>query len=306
MLLTIFKYICRGIAQLVEQRSPKPRAEGSNPSAPAKSPLRKQGALIFSTSYCTRYKEGKKMNIVEQNHSYEIDLEFSYFDENGYLTPYGYQYVVNCVADKHLLMLNMNFEKSIVYGVSWVILSLTVDIVNPIKGRDKKIIGKTWYSQHKGLFHRREVRVEDEDGLLLFNCATYSTLIDLKTHSIYRNRTLPFELMPPTDELILDAKPTFKEKLEFESGETQKVRRSHIDGLGHVNNGKYSNFCFDAFNDEQADLKKLRRMEIYFVNEMRLGEEFSTNKLVDGDRLVLQGYNKDTDKPSFYGVFYYN
>ena len=29
--------ICRGIAQLVEQRSPKPRAEGSSPSAPAKS-----------------------------------------------------------------------------------------------------------------------------------------------------------------------------------------------------------------------------------------------------------------------------
>ena len=27
---------CRGIAQLVEQRSPKPRAEGSSPSAPAK------------------------------------------------------------------------------------------------------------------------------------------------------------------------------------------------------------------------------------------------------------------------------
>ena len=28
----------RGIAQLVEQRSPKPRAEGSNPSAPARWP----------------------------------------------------------------------------------------------------------------------------------------------------------------------------------------------------------------------------------------------------------------------------
>ena len=28
-------YIFRGIAQLVEQRSPKPRAEGSSPSAPA-------------------------------------------------------------------------------------------------------------------------------------------------------------------------------------------------------------------------------------------------------------------------------
>ena len=30
-------FYCRGIAQLVEQWSPKPRAEGSNPSAPAKS-----------------------------------------------------------------------------------------------------------------------------------------------------------------------------------------------------------------------------------------------------------------------------
>ena len=30
-------FLHRGIAQLVEQRSPKPRAEGSNPSTPAKS-----------------------------------------------------------------------------------------------------------------------------------------------------------------------------------------------------------------------------------------------------------------------------
>ena len=33
----------RGIAQLVEQRSPKPRAEGSSPSAPAKVRCLKNG-----------------------------------------------------------------------------------------------------------------------------------------------------------------------------------------------------------------------------------------------------------------------
>ena len=32
----IFSAICRGIAQLVEQWSPKPRAVGSIPTAPAK------------------------------------------------------------------------------------------------------------------------------------------------------------------------------------------------------------------------------------------------------------------------------
>ena len=35
----------RGIAQLVEQRSPKPRAEGSNPSAPANQKACKQARL---------------------------------------------------------------------------------------------------------------------------------------------------------------------------------------------------------------------------------------------------------------------
>ena len=38
----------RGIAQLVEQRSPKPRAEGSSPSAPATF----QKTLDFSRVFC--------------------------------------------------------------------------------------------------------------------------------------------------------------------------------------------------------------------------------------------------------------
>ena len=36
----------RGIAQLVEQRSPKPRAEGSSPSAPAKTKSTPRGVLF--------------------------------------------------------------------------------------------------------------------------------------------------------------------------------------------------------------------------------------------------------------------
>ena len=38
-------FIHRGIAQLVEQRSPKPRAEGSSPSAPA---LKSLENIMFS------------------------------------------------------------------------------------------------------------------------------------------------------------------------------------------------------------------------------------------------------------------
>ena len=42
------KELFRGIAQLVEHRSPKPSVEGSNPSAPAKKErLSKMEGLIF-------------------------------------------------------------------------------------------------------------------------------------------------------------------------------------------------------------------------------------------------------------------
>ena len=38
----VHHFLFRGIAQLVEQRSPKPLAEGSNPSAPATFEVRKR------------------------------------------------------------------------------------------------------------------------------------------------------------------------------------------------------------------------------------------------------------------------
>ncbi len=245
------------------------------------------------------------MKIDEQSQKYEIEFDFAYFDNSGYLTPVGYQTIVNYVADKHLLNHGMNFERLVPLGISWVILSLTLDIVNPIKDREKKFYGRTWYSQRKGIYYRREVTVEDENGAVMFNCATYSTLLDLNTRSIYKSRILPFELMEPTEQLLVEAKPSFKEKLQYTQGEKRIVHRSYLDGLGHVNNGKYSTFCYDAFDDNEANLENMRRMELYFATEMRFGDYFSSNKATYENRLIVQGYNESKEKPSFYGVFGY-
>ncbi len=246
------------------------------------------------------------MNINEYEQNYEIEIEFSQFDENGYLKPAGYQNLANSIADRHLINYNLNFEKLIESGLSWVLLSLSIDIINPIKGRDKKLIGKTWYSSRKGILHRREITVLSEDGTTMFNCATISTLIDLEKRSIFKGRTLPFELMEPSEKLLLEAQASYKQKLEFEKGTKHKVQRSYIDGVGHVNNSRYGDFCFDAFDDEQANLQNLSRIELYFVSEMRLGEYFTTNKCINENSLIIQGFNESEQKTAFYGVFNYN
>ncbi len=246
------------------------------------------------------------MNSNELQQHYEIEIEFSQLDQNGYLTPAGYQYIVNAVAGKHLINYNLEFARLIGMGLSWVLLSISVDVINPIKGEGTKVVGTTWHSQRKGIFFRREISVCDENGTPLFNCATYSTLLDLETRSIYKSRTLPFELMPPTEETLLIATPSFKEKNEYEKGDSRLAQRSYIDGLGHVNNGRYGDFCFDAMDEEEARMDKLRRMEIYFVSELRLGEKFTTNKAKQDNKLVVQGYNESSDKVAFYGVFKYD
>ncbi len=243
------------------------------------------------------------LNEIEQ--SYEVKVEFSQFEKEGYLTPSGYQHIANVIADRHLYSHDMSFEKLMAIGISWVLLSVTVDIINPIKSREQKLIGKTWYSGRKGVFFRREIAVTDENNTPLFNCSTHSTLINLTTRSIFRNRELPFEMMEPTDKFLTESRPTFKERLDFEDGEEYVVRRSYLDMLGHVNNGRYGDFCFDALTDEEADMKRLRRIEVYFVSELKQADKFSVKRSVQDDRIVLLGQNETAQKPSFYGVYGY-
>ncbi len=242
----------------------------------------------------------------EIDYTYNIELEFAHFGKNGHFTPGGYHYIINSMVDKHLIHFNINFEKLLDKNVSWVLLSLTADIINPIKNREQKLIGKTWFSGKKGVIFRRELTIHQEDGTHILSATLYSTLIDLKSRSVYRNRELPFELVMPTQNVLIEAKPTFKEKYEYEKGEILKVRKSYLDMVGHVNNLKYSDFCFDALSDEEENLENLKRMEIYFTSELKEKEEFSLNKNINENKIVIQGFNETQGKPAFYGVFTYN
>ncbi len=245
------------------------------------------------------------MIINEMEQSYDIELEFSHFDRSGIYTPAGYQSLATSLVDKHLRNYDLNFEKLFAKGISWVLLSLTIDIHHPISDREQKLIGRTWFSEHKGIYFRREVSIHSEEGTPILSCTLYSTLFDMEKRSIYKSRELPFVLMPVSGNPLTEAKPTFKEKLVFESVEKREVRRSYLDMLGHVNNSRYGDFCYDALDDSEAMLEHLRHIEIYFVSELKFKEVFSMNKTIRNGDLILQGYNESQQKPAFYGVLSY-
>ncbi len=240
----------------------------------------------------------------EMDKVYRYEPEFSQLDTNGFLKPSGIQSVVNTVAGLHLKDYGVDFATLINNNLSWVLLSLSVEMVNPIEG-EKPLFVNTWYSENKGIFYRRELQVKNEGGDVVFNCATYSTILDLIERKIYRAKTLPFKLMEPQNILMLEARPTFKGKYEYTDIEVHRVQRSYIDGLGHVNNGRYGDFCYDSLTEEEADMSRLQRMELYFVSELRPNDSFTTQRAIDGRKTIIHGLNNSSEKSSFFGTFEY-
>jgi len=158
----------------------------------------------------------------------------------------------------------------------------------------------TWYSQRRGPFFRRELVFKNENGEVMFHGSTFSVLLDVEKRTIHRKKELPFLLGEPIEDFTIEAGPAFKTNLEFCKVDEREVLNSHIDCLGHVNNCRYGEFAYDAFNDkERQNLAKLKRMDINFTSELRNKDTFSILKACADDKVLVRGYNNIKDNIAF-------
>ncbi len=230
---------------------------------------------------------------------YEIDIEVSDLNQDNVLKPYGYQKIFAKIAEQHLDNIDLNIDVTMKNNLAWALVSLSVEIIQPVIGC-MKLYAKTWFSQKKGPFYRREFLFEDSKGDVLFKGATYSVLLDVKKRKIYRSNDLPFFISEPIEEFTIEAKPKFKTLTEFVNIEDRKVYNSYIDRLGHVNNMRYGEFAYDAFTDEEKNnLRNLKRMDVFFLNELLDNDLFSILKGQDGNKIIFRGYNKSRDNIAF-------
>lgn len=236
---------------------------------------------------------------MEHEKSYPIITNFAYFNQNGILKPYGYQHLLAQLVDRHLETIGMNMESTMKYGLGWVLRSITVDIKKQIP-RGIDLIGKSWYSQRKGPYFRREYQLLDTDGKLLANASSYSILLDLKSRTIFRAQELPFHFQEATEVLLLDAKPSFKAKGEYVPGEKRHIYASHIDGMGHVNNCRYGEFAYDSLPTHfQDNLNKLKHIEYYFQAEMKQKDIFTMEQKIEDAKIFSRGVLDGNTKSSF-------
>lgn len=241
----------------------------------------------------------------EISYTYETEIEVAFFNENKIVKPYAYQNLFAQVADKHLNNYNLNVDTTMKYNLAWALVSLSVEIVNPITNC-MDVYASTWHSAKVGPYFRREYLFKDKNGNTLFHGSSFSVLLDVVNRSVYRKKEYPFEIHEPIPEFTIDASPSFKTQLDYEKVDSRIVKNSYLDCLGHVNNCRYSEFAYDTFTDNEVqNLDKIKRIDIYFHSELRNKDNFSILKTYSDDKMFIRGENNTKGDKSFDIIFSY-
>lgn len=236
----------------------------------------------------------------EASKVYPYDVNMSMLNGSGIMKPCGYQSIICDVAEMHLNYINLNMNDLAQYNMAWVLISSSFEIIQPICGQIQ-VLGHTWHSEQNRLTFRRDFTFTNEAGETLFNAATFSVLMDTNTRKIIRPTSLPFDLGEPKSTFSMEASSKMRNRADMTTCEQRRIYPSYIDGLGHTNNCRYSEFVYDAFNQNEIDnLRSLRRMDLYFMSELRLDDSFTVRRGTGNDgELIIDGINNGTGKESF-------
>lgn len=213
------------------------------------------------------------------------------------------QRIIVTVSEEHLENLGMDVSTLIEnYGVSWILLSMSAEIKNPIRSGERLEI-RTWHTNKKGIYFRRDIEIRHEDGSLAAVAATFSSIFDMEKRRICGSEAVNAmveELGEGKELLSAESRIRIKPE-ELPVILEEKIMPSWIDSLGHVNNLRYADFITDALPEEKRKmLGKLRRYELGFTGELRFGEsvEIRLDEKENGE-ILAAGVRSLDGKPSF-------
>ncbi len=237
---------------------------------------------------------------LEKTYSFRVDTGAQ--NENGALTLSAIQRIIVTVSEEHLENIGLDVPFLMKeFGVSWILLSLSAKIISPIRAGERLSV-RTWHTNKKGAYYRRDIEISHEDGTIAAVAATFSSIFDIETRRLCSNE----KVLEAVEELgegeeLFEAAPRLRIKPEeLSSVMTQKVMPSWIDSLGHVNNFRYGDLITDALPEEtRANLGNLSRYEIGFTGELRLGESVELRLKEEDGEILAAGIRSGDGKPAF-------
>ena len=227
----------------------------------------------------------------------------SMLNSAGAIVPDAYQQMVALIFEESVGRQGMEISHMIRYlGVSWVMLSMTIEICSPVLPGET-LSWSSWQSERLGKVWRRETELLHEDGRPALYGATFVSLLDIRTRRICRDLSTLDKLNFPEGKKLIDHVTSRAEYAieDFPERHIRKVYPSWIDELGHTNNQRYGEMGYDALSEDKRlePMPDLKRMELYFLKELKMGESVSVRACETDTTAAVLGVSTSDLKPSF-------
>lgn len=195
--------------------------------------------------------------------------------------PTGVLDLFQTVAGMHAAALGVSMTDLMNNGRCWVLESVVYESIFPISAHSRVSV-KTWFHKPGRLFCCRDYSICDESGAELVKGTSRWLVIDVKTRKPVLN-AIDYGCDGSDERNFVEHN---KIRLSFENAETLgrfTVGKSSSDIVGHMNNTRYADVIFEFF---PCALKKL---QIDYVKECKVGETLEVKKLDDGDKIFVEG-----------------
>ena len=227
----------------------------------------------------------------------------SMLNASGAIVPDAYQQMVALIFEESVARQGMEISHLIRYlGVSWVMLAMTIELRSPVLPGET-LSWSSWQSDRLGKIWRRETELLHEDGTPALYGATFVSLLDVRTRRICRNTETLDRLNFATGKKLIEKAESRAEYdiADFPERHIRRVYPSWIDELGHTNNQRYGEMGYDALSEEkrQEQMQDLKRMELYFLKELKLSESVSVRARETDTTAEVLGISTADLRPSF-------
>ena len=211
----------------------------------------------------------------EKEMAYLALVDTSMLNDRRDLQPSGLLRIMETKLEEHLLAIEMDNPRLIEREQTcWMYLSLTAQAESRVEPGEMLTM-RTWFSGRKGPIFRRELEFRHSDGSRAIAACCFSALIDLKARRILRDLNSLNRVSLPAHEPLLEAQSRLSvDPADFREAGRRRVLPSWLDGLRHVNNARYGDMIYDLLSGEETSPQgRLKRLEFYFLEELRCGEE---------------------------------
>ncbi|MCL2097138.1 MAG: thioesterase [Bacteroidales bacterium] len=227
------------------------------------------------------------MTVPEHVFAVNFPIRTDYVDWEKKLSIPGLFLFLQEIAWKHANIWSFGYEQLKEKEQFWVLAKLKVQIDRYLQWNDELHL-QTWSKEPELLTAYRDFIGYDQHGALMFKATSAWHVLSMATGRPQRVDELKQGIPIPENLHAIERKP---EKLPTPAseviGEPLKVVLSDIDINLHVNNTRYIQWVLDSFPHDFALSHKIMEIEVNFLQQAKLGDNYYivTQNLGDGTYL---------------------